>query len=194
MSHARVITNIDRMSHTGKEGTRSGSRMEHNKGYIRRRFWRVVVVSFFPLYITSSVIIHTIAFAFRTSLLCYFVATQPHSHPQVALQCCFLACLSYYVALLISSDRRERTCWSCGIHHGRSSLRITLFELQHLQMVFIIPLGHPQSRFPQVLMHGTPDGLPLRDSNAAHGVISFRRRLGIRPVWPGLKTIVCTEW
>jgi hypothetical protein len=36
----------------------------------------------------------------------------------------FSLALSYYIAILISSNRRERTCWSCGIHHGRSSLRL----------------------------------------------------------------------
>jgi len=51
---------------------------------------------------------------------------------------------------------------------------ITRFELRRLQMVFIIPWGHLQSRFPQVLVHGTSDTLPLRDSNAARWVIQFR--------------------
>jgi hypothetical protein len=63
----------------GKEGTSSGSRRENDEGYIRRSVWWVVVVSFFPLYKMSSVVIHTNTFASGTSLPRHLLAPH-HTH------------------------------------------------------------------------------------------------------------------
>jgi hypothetical protein len=104
--------------------TRWGSRKEHDGGYIRMGFG--VCCSFF-LFSFHNVLSNNSHYYLRlrdfTALL---LGSNTNTHITLVLHVtvAFSLELLYYVELLISEDSRECTCWSCGIHHGRSSLRL----------------------------------------------------------------------